>query len=140
MTLEGSLRISQAARAVEESTNPLDRIYRNATFVTFRPDHNNAGTGKQLDAFISQDGWTGVPALVVVMRDTNEFFEGKAQECTALANAARNKTDREFWLRLARRWEEMQQPRRRKRTQAEGPVRRKYGLSRFTKWHISAGY
>jgi hypothetical protein len=75
------------------------------------------------------------------MRDTNEFFEGKAQECTALAHAARDETDREFWLRLARRWEEMQQPRRRKRTQAEGGLlRRKYGLGRFTKWHISAGY
>jgi len=74
------------------------------------------------------------------MRDTNEFFEAKAQECTALAQAARNETDREFWLRLARRWEEMQNPRRRKRTQAEGVrLRRKRDLGRFTKWHMSAG-
>jgi hypothetical protein len=74
------------------------------------------------------------------MRDTNEFFEAKAQECTALARAARNETDREFWLRLARRWEEMQHPRRRKRTQAEGVrLRRKRDLGRFTKWHMSAG-
>jgi hypothetical protein len=75
---------------------------------------------------------------VVLMRDTNEFFEGKAQECTALAYAAGNETDREFWLRLARRWEEMQQPRRRKPTQTEGgPLRRKYRLGRFTKWHAA---
>jgi hypothetical protein len=75
------------------------------------------------------------------MRDTNEFFEAKAQECTALSNAAGNETDREFWLRLAQRWEDMQRPRRRKRTQGEGaPLRRKYGLGRLTKWHISAGY
>jgi hypothetical protein len=82
--------------------------------------------------------WTEALVLVLVMRDTNEFFEGKAQECTALAYASRNENDREFWLRLARRWEEMQEPRRRKRTQPEGvPLRRKYGLGRFTKWHAA---
>jgi hypothetical protein len=78
---------------------------------------------------------------VAITHDTNEFFEAEAHECTALAQRAGNETDREFWLRLARRWEAMQQPRRRKRTQDEGDtLRRKYGLGRFTKWHVSAGY
>lgn len=92
--------------------------------------HSNTGTGKRLNA-LPQDG---LRRALVVMRDANEFFQKKARECTVLAYAADHETDREFWLRLARRWEELQQPHRRKHTQPEGgPLRRKYGLGRFTK-------
>ena len=72
---------------------------------------------------------------MVVMRDANKFFQGKTQECTILAYAADNETDREFWRRLARRWEEMQRPQPLKATE---PLRRKNSLGRFAKWHISA--
>jgi len=118
------------------------RIYRNKIFVTFCPDPTavpeRVNRSNHSIHRIPQLSWRSY--LVVLMRDTNEFFEEKAQECTELAYAAGNKADREFWLRLARRWEVMRQPRRRKHTQADGgPLRRKYGLGRFTKWHISAG-
>jgi hypothetical protein len=44
------------------------------------------------------------------MRDTIEFFQEQVKQCQALAERARDKTDREFWFRLAGRWEELKQP------------------------------
>jgi len=38
----------------------------------------------------------------MVMRNTIDFFEEQKAQCRALAARAANKTDREFWLRLAR--------------------------------------
>ena len=45
----------------------------------------------------------------MVMRNTIDFFEEQKTQCRALATRTANKTDREFWLRLACRWEELLQ-------------------------------
>jgi len=47
----------------------------------------------------------GVLFLVSAMFEVNVFFENQAKECNLLAVRASDKSDREFWLRAARRWE-----------------------------------
>jgi hypothetical protein len=41
------------------------------------------------------------------MRETSDFFQEQAKQCQALAPSTVEKSDREFWLRLARRWENL---------------------------------
>ncbi len=43
------------------------------------------------------------------MRETSDFFQQQAEQCRALAERAGNKSDREFWLQLTRRWERLLQ-------------------------------
>jgi hypothetical protein len=42
-----------------------------------------------------------------MMPETADFFQEQTKQCSDLAARASNKTDREFWLRLAHRWEEL---------------------------------
>jgi hypothetical protein len=42
---------------------------------------------------------------VALMIETTDFFQDQIKQCNALAARASNKTDREFWLSLAHRWE-----------------------------------
>jgi hypothetical protein len=51
------------------------------------------------------------PFFVGVSMETNDFFEDEAQRCRESAARATGKIDREFWLNLARRWEELLQAR-----------------------------
>ena len=37
----------------------------------------------------------------------NDFFQEQIKKCNSLVEQASNKTDREFWLGMARRWERM---------------------------------
>jgi hypothetical protein len=72
--------------------------------------------------------------LKIAMIDKNDFFRDQIEQCRNLAERARNKTDREFWLRLAQRWEEL---RGAKQPESHGsgtePVpKRRYG-ARFTR-------
>ena len=39
------------------------------------------------------------------MAEMTDFFQKEAQDCRNLAAQARGKNDREYWLRLAQRWE-----------------------------------
>jgi len=39
------------------------------------------------------------------MAEMTDFFQKEAQGCRNLAAQARGKNDREYWLRLAQRWE-----------------------------------
>jgi hypothetical protein len=41
------------------------------------------------------------------MLEINEFFQKQAMQCNAFAASAVNRSDREFWLRLAHRWQEL---------------------------------
>jgi hypothetical protein len=41
----------------------------------------------------------------IVMLEPNEFFQNQVKQCRSQAESACNKNDREFWLRLAHRWE-----------------------------------
>jgi hypothetical protein len=43
--------------------------------------------------------------MVVEMLETTDFFEEQITECKSAATQATNKNDREFWLKMAHRWE-----------------------------------
>jgi len=58
------------------------------------------------------------------MLETNDFFQGQIKQCNGLAARASNKDDREFWLRLAHRWEELLQVRQRGTLNIEVPTLR----------------
>jgi hypothetical protein len=49
----------------------------------------------------------GAFCLVIVMVELTDFFQKEAHECRTLAAKAVHKNDREYWLGLALRWEEM---------------------------------
>jgi len=62
--------------------------------------------------------------LVIAMLETNDFFQGQIKQCNGLAARASNKDDREFWLRLAHRWEGLLQARQRGTLNIEVPTLR----------------
>ncbi len=39
------------------------------------------------------------------MLEPNDFFQNQVKQCRFQAESAVNKSDREFWLQLAHRWE-----------------------------------
>jgi hypothetical protein len=43
----------------------------------------------------------------MVMLEPRDFFEDQIKECAAQAARSLDKSDREFWRRLAQRWEEL---------------------------------
>ena len=43
--------------------------------------------------------------LKITMLEMIDFFQRQAQECRRLATQASAKNDREYWVRLAQRWE-----------------------------------
>jgi hypothetical protein len=45
----------------------------------------------------------------IVMLEPNDFFENQIKQCRSQAESAANKSDREFWLQLAHRWERLSQ-------------------------------
>ena len=45
--------------------------------------------------------------MVIAMLETVDFFENQIKECNAHADRALNKADREFWKRLAERWQQV---------------------------------
>ncbi len=47
----------------------------------------------------------GAFVVVNAMLETSDFFQEQAKQCRTLAAQAADKNDREFWLRLAHRWE-----------------------------------
>ena len=51
--------------------------------------------------------------VVIVMLETSDFFEEQIKECNAQAARAVDKSDREFWRRLAHRWEGLLRARQR---------------------------
>jgi hypothetical protein len=48
----------------------------------------------------------------IVILEPNDFFENQIKQCRSQAQSAGNKSDREFWLQLAHRWERLSQPAR----------------------------
>ena len=43
------------------------------------------------------------------MLEPNDFFQNQAKQCRSQADSTANKSDREFWLQLAHRWERLLQ-------------------------------
>jgi hypothetical protein len=48
---------------------------------------------------------SGAFVMVIEMLETSDFFQDQVKQCRKLAADASDKNDREFWLRLAHRWE-----------------------------------
>jgi hypothetical protein len=48
---------------------------------------------------------SGAFVVVMEMLETSDFFQEQVQQCRKLAADAHDKSDREFWLRLAHRWD-----------------------------------
>lgn len=48
---------------------------------------------------------SGAFVMVIAMIETSDFFQDQVKQCRKLAADASDKNDREFWLRLAHRWE-----------------------------------
>jgi len=48
----------------------------------------------------------------IEMLEPNDFFQTQVKECRSQAERATNKIDREFWLKMARRWETLLQQRK----------------------------
>ena len=51
--------------------------------------------------------WSGVFCLVNTMSEITNFFQKEAQVCRGLAQASKQKRDRDYWMGLAERWEEL---------------------------------
>jgi hypothetical protein len=49
--------------------------------------------------------FTKEQGLRMAMPEMTDFFQKQAQECRRLAAQASGKNDREYWFRLAQRWE-----------------------------------
>jgi hypothetical protein len=45
----------------------------------------------------------------IVTLEPNDFFQNQVKQCRSQAESAADKNDREFWLRLANRWERLLQ-------------------------------
>jgi hypothetical protein len=60
--------------------------------------------------------------MVAGMLETTDFFHEQIKQCKNLAERASNKADREFWQRLAHRWEELLQARQRGTLNVEVPT------------------
>jgi hypothetical protein len=71
--------------------------------------------------------------MAMIMRETEDFFEREAKQCNDRAQRAANKSDRDFWLRLAQRWEELLRIREREAADAQPAKRYSFGRTRFTK-------
>ena len=56
------------------------------------------------------------------MLEMTDFFQGQAQGCRRLAAQATGKNDREYWLRLAQRWEWLAQQNVTAKVKTAGPT------------------
>jgi hypothetical protein len=66
------------------------------------PQNPVLGTNNSVSTFIAQ---TSGRLAVIEMLETADFFEQQIMGCRSSAAQSRNKNDREFWLKLAARWE-----------------------------------
>jgi hypothetical protein len=48
---------------------------------------------------------SGRSVVVNAMLETADFFEAQIKQCRDSATRSNNKNDREFWLKMANRWE-----------------------------------
>jgi hypothetical protein len=79
----------------------------------------------------------------MIVLNKTDFFQEQTAQCRALAARAASKTDRDFWLRLACRWEELLQRggagfEADQKPSFERPIfRNKTFAKRFAKWRAA---
>jgi len=64
---------------------------------------------------------------------TTDFFQDQVKQCRKLAADASDKNDREFWLRLAHRWEGLLRAQRRDGTSVEAAQKMRFERPIFSK-------
>jgi hypothetical protein len=108
-------RSRRSYRGARQATGRLLAQHTAETCGNFCEIDNNltAATPEQIPCarrFISRE--RGAPLLrgifvSVRAMHKSDFFQEQIKKCNRLAEQASNKTDRDFWLRMARRWESM---------------------------------
>jgi hypothetical protein len=63
----------------------------------------------------------------VSMLQTSDFFQNEVNRCRDSAERAAGREDREFWLNMARRWEELLHPNEESDAKAVKGLRSIYG-------------
>jgi len=67
------------------------------------------------------------------MLDTANFFKTQIKQCTETAARSSNKKDREFWLKMANRWEGLLQARQHRDADTSPVQRFSFQRQRFEK-------
>jgi hypothetical protein len=67
------------------------------------------------------------------MLETADFFEAQIKQCSDLAARSSNKNDREFWLKMANRWQGLLQVRQPGDASTDPVQRFRYERLRFAK-------
>jgi hypothetical protein len=76
---------------------------------------------------------SGAFVVVVAMIETSDFFQDQVKQCRKLAADASDKNDREFWLRLAHRWEGLLRAQKHDGTPVEAVQKVRFERPIFTK-------
>jgi hypothetical protein len=71
------------------------------------------------------------------MLETFDFFEAQIKQCTDFAGRSANKNDREFWLKMAHRWEGLLKTRQLDGAATKTGHRFKFQRLRFAKRHAA---
>jgi hypothetical protein len=71
---------------------------------------------EQITASVRLFAETSERVCVIEMVETADFFEQQIKKCRSCAAESKNKNDREFWLKMAARWDGLL------KTRQEGPV------------------
>jgi hypothetical protein len=69
----------------------------------------------------------------ILMLEPNDFFQNQVKHCRSQAERAANKNDRDFWLNIALRWENLLQQRTPNPAAPKSAPRFRNGRSRFVK-------
>jgi hypothetical protein len=81
---------------------------------------------------------SGAFVVEIAMLETSDFFQDQVQQCRKLAAAAPDKNDREFWLRLAQRWEGLLRAKRHDDPGVEKVQKIRFGRPIFTRRRSAA--
>ena len=68
------------------------------------------------------------------MLETTDFFETQIKQCRDSAARSSKKNDREFWLKMANRWEGLLQARRLGDATADPRAGARLGYSQQSRW------
>jgi hypothetical protein len=78
--------------------------------------------------------------MVIGMLETTDFFQDQIKQCRSLATRANNKGDRDFWNRLANRWENLLRAQERGNTDGELVEKTRFERPLFTKRRVGIAH
>jgi hypothetical protein len=78
--------------------------------------------------------------MVRGMLETTDFFQDQIKQCRSLAAKANNKGDRDFWNRLANRWENLLRAQEGGNPEGELVENARFGRPIFTKRRVGMAH